>query len=120
MHTPNLRSYIIGFVSSIVLTLAAFSFVWEHVNSDHGSLHVFVTSWIVGLAVIQLVVQLVFFLHLGEESKPRWNLTVFSFMLLVLIILVFGSLWIMNNLDYHMMHDKNVENYIIHDEGIEH
>jgi len=33
--------------------------------------------FIVGLAVTQLLVQLVFFLHLGRESKPRLNLVIF-------------------------------------------
>jgi cytochrome o ubiquinol oxidase operon protein cyoD len=57
---------------------------------------------VVGLAVAQLLVQLVFFLHLGREPKPRQNLVVFLFMLLVIGILVIGSLWIMHNLNYHM------------------
>ena len=51
------------------------------------------------LAVAQLMVQLVFFLHLGTESKPRWNLTVVLFALMVVVILVFGSLWIMKNIN---------------------
>jgi cytochrome o ubiquinol oxidase operon protein cyoD len=62
---------------------------------------------IVGLAIIQLFVQLFFFLHLGEESKPRWNLMVLLFAAMVVIIVVFGSLWIMNNLNYNMMPDMN-------------
>ena len=57
---------------------------------------------IIFLAVVQLVVQLVFFLHLGRERQPRWNLLAFAFMAIVLLILVLGSLWIMNNLNYHM------------------
>jgi cytochrome o ubiquinol oxidase operon protein cyoD len=58
---------------------------------------------VVILAVMQLLVQLVFFLHLGGESKPRWNLMAFMFTLLVVAILVAGTLWIMYNLDYNMM-----------------
>jgi len=46
---------------------------------------------------------LIFFLHLGIESKPRWNLLVFYFMVVVLAILLYGSFWIMSNLDYRMM-----------------
>jgi cytochrome o ubiquinol oxidase operon protein cyoD len=64
------------------------------------------------------MVQLVFFLHLGGEGKPRWRLTAFLFMLLVLVILVFGSLWIMYNLDYHMtMSPEELDSQIIEDEG---
>jgi cytochrome o ubiquinol oxidase operon protein cyoD len=70
-----------------------------------------------GLAVVQLFVQLYFFLHMGDESKPRWNLMAFLFMLLVLVIVVFGSLWIMKNLDYHMS-PSDTSNYMMHEEGI--
>lgn len=115
----GLRMYMIGFVTSLVLTFAAYGLVSRHVASDHESLpHSLVIPLIVGLALIQLVVQLRFFLHLGQESKPRWNLTVFSFMIMVVGILVFGSLWIMNNLNYNMMTPHDSEQHIIHDEGI--
>jgi cytochrome o ubiquinol oxidase operon protein cyoD len=64
-----------------------------------------------------LLVQLIFFLHLGRGSNVRWNILVLSFASLVVIIIVTGSLWIMNNLDYHMGgHD--MDTYIIKDEGI--
>lgn len=62
-----------------------------------------VISIIIGCALFQALVQLLFFLHLGIESKPRWNLMTFLFLLLVIVVLVGGSLWIMHNLDYNMM-----------------
>ncbi len=97
-------SYIVGFLLSLALTLGAYYLVLEHVNSHHHSFaHPFLIFLVVGLAIIQLFTQLVFFLHLGQERKPRFNLAAFLFMLLVLGILVFGSLWIMQNLDYNMM-----------------
>jgi len=55
------------------------------------------------LAVIQMFVQLIFFLHLGKENKPRWNTLIFAFMLLVLLIVVLGTLWIMHSLDTRVM-----------------
>lgn len=94
----SLKNYTIGFVLSIALTLIAYFAVVNH----------WATGWaliagIISLAVVQLVIQLVFFLHLGSETKPRWNLVIFLFMLMVLLIIVVGSLWIMNNLNYNMM-----------------
>ncbi len=50
------------------------------------------------LALFQATVQLHYFLHLGDESKPQWNLFTFLFMLVLAFILVAGSLWIMYNL----------------------
>lgn len=85
----TLKSYLLGFVLSIALTLGAY-FVRAEIA-------------IVVFAVTQALLQLILFFDLRHESKPRWNLLVFLFMLLVLFILVSGSIWIMHNLDYNLM-----------------
>ena len=107
-------TYILGFVLSLELTLAAY------LLTVSGSLtsRLLIAS-IIGLGVVQLLVQLVFFLQLGKESKPRWNLVVFLFMLIVLLILVLGSLWIMYSLNYHVASPAEIDKSIMHDEGIE-
>lgn len=94
----SLQTYVLGFIMSILLTLAAYYLVVGH----------FLTDWvldyaIVSLSVVQILVQLLFFLHLGNEPKPYWNLLVFLFMVLVVAIIVIGSLWIMYELDYRTM-----------------
>lgn len=111
--------YIIGFVSSIVLTVIAFGATGLHTETHHTiPPHDLIVPILLGLAVIQLFVQIIFFLHLGKESKPRLNLMAFLFMILVVLIVVIGSLWIMQNLDYNMQHSPNIEQNIIKDEGI--
>lgn len=93
----RLVAYATGFGLSLLLTITAYvSVVNQSVSRN------MLIAVVVGLAVAQLLVQLVFFLHLGREARPRLNLVVFLFMLLVISILVIGSLWIMQNLDYHM------------------
>jgi len=92
----TLGSYVLGFALSIFLTLLAF---W--VAPQLGTLAV---PAIVITALIQLFVQLIFFLHLGSESKPRWNLVIFSITGLIIAIVIVGTLWIMSNLEHlHMM-----------------
>lgn len=113
------RNYIAGFLLSIVLTLAVYIPVARHVHSHHtiysdGLL----LALMFCLAVVQLVVQLVFFLHLGRESKPRWNLMVFGLMLIVLLIVVGGSLWIMDNLNYHMLSPEQINQTVFNEESI--
>lgn len=111
----SLMSYIIGFLASLILTLSAYFLIAEKVLGGWAAVLA-----ITGLALIQLLVQLVCFLHLGREAKPRWNLQVFLFMLVVVGIVVFGSLWIMNNLAYHHGHDDHAhetDEFIIKDEG---
>lgn len=115
----SFKSYAAGFVLSIFSTMMAYLLVVDHLFTGDPMLsRTGVIAAVVGLGVFQLLVQLVFFLHLGRESKPRWNLIVFLFMLLVLVIIVFGSLWIMKNLNYHMTSPQDTETYIIQDEGV--
>jgi len=94
----TMQAYLTGFFLSLMLTLVAYFSV---VNQILGGRALLVA--VIGLALAQLLVQLVFFLHLGRESKPRHKLMVFAFMLLVIGIVVGGSLWIMDNLNYNMM-----------------
>ncbi|HKX24447.1 MAG TPA: cytochrome o ubiquinol oxidase subunit IV [Candidatus Saccharimonadales bacterium] len=104
----TLINYIIGFILSLLLTCTAYLVVTNQLLAG-GVL----VAIIIGLAIAQVLVQLFFFLHLGHETKPRWKLVTLLFMLVVLFILVFGSLWIMQNLDYNMMPEHQVEEYMI-------
>lgn len=108
----QLAQYIIGFVLSLSLTACAYVAVTQKLFDGRGLI-----ALIIGLAVLQVLVQLFFFLHLGHETKPRWKMVVLLFMLIVLGIVVIGSLWIMQNLDYNM-HPQEASEYIIKDEGI--
>lgn len=106
----TILTYTTGFVLSVLLTLSAYVAVVRHLFAGWQ-----LTGALVALGILQLLVQLVFFLHLGRETRPRWKLAVFAGMLIVLFILVFGSLWIMNNLNYHMMTPQQIQQ----DEGIQ-
>ena len=98
MGHGSLKSYIIGFILSIILTLIPYYLVVNHMFSIPVT---YIT--VLFFAVLQLIVQMVFFLHLSSESGTKWNLMAFIFTLIIFIILVVGSLWIMANLDYNMM-----------------
>jgi cytochrome o ubiquinol oxidase subunit IV len=109
-------SYTRGYVFSIILSLMTFILVFRHAHNNAYPRE-FVLVSIFVLAIVQLFIQLVFFLHLGKESKPRWNLMVMLFALMVVIILVGGSVWIMNNLDYRMS-PSQVNNYMNDQDGL--
>jgi cytochrome o ubiquinol oxidase subunit IV len=95
----SVRSYVIGFVSCIALTLVAyFATTTDSISRSYA------IGIVAVLAIIQCIVQLRAFLHLGEELKPRWKLGVFTLMIAIVLILVVGSLWIMDNLNYRMIH----------------
>jgi len=106
---PTYKSYIIGFILCLALTLAAY-FAVTNGFSNAGMI-------IVALAIVQLVVQLIFFLHLGQGKDGHWNLTVFFSTVSVIVIFVIGSIWIMNHLNYNMM-PTEVEHSLMHMENI--
>lgn len=100
--TKSIITYSVGFLSSIILTIVAYAIVVQDVFKDIWT-PAFIAVILSILASIQLIVQLLFFLHLGEESKPRWKLLSFIFAFIILGIIVFGSLWIMFDLNSRMM-----------------
>jgi len=124
-------TYAAGYLLSLALTVTAFLLVHKHIDSHHlNPSDDFMLVALSALAIIQLFVQLIFFMHLDRESKPRWNNLALAFAAIVVFILVGGSYWIMTNLHYHhtgygVTHDghhltspSQETQYIIQDEGI--
>ena len=109
-HTARygLGTYVTGYLVSLYLTFTAYWLV-KHQNLSRDTL----IGAVAGLAIVQFVVQAFCFLHLGTERKPRWKLVVFLFMLGVVLILVFGSIWIMNSLNYrHALTPEQINQYL--------
>lgn len=92
------RSYVTGFIISVILTVIPFWLVMDH-TLERESLILTISV----LAVIQIVVQLMFFLHMNSRSEGGWNMIAFLFTVLIILILVIGSLWIMFHLNHNMM-----------------
>ncbi len=103
----QLTRYSLGFIGSIALTVIAYLFVTQ--TSLRGGLLIVI---ICILAIVQFFVQMVCFLHLGEEARPRWRMLSFVAMSGVLLLVIFGSIWIMGNLDYHMMSPKETDQHM--------
>lgn len=90
-------SYVVGFILSLVFTFIPYYLVVEHVFSG---LTLAIT--ILGFAVIQMIIQIVFFLHIGREKGPRWQLLFFLSTIGIILVVVVASQWIMNHLHYNM------------------
>ncbi|RKP47345.1 cytochrome o ubiquinol oxidase subunit IV [Cohnella endophytica] len=86
----SLKSYVIGFALSLVLTAIPLIIVLNDVLEGTSAKVVLLAS-----AVLQFVVQLFYFMHLKEEGKPRWNLMVLILGLIIVLTIVAGSIWIM-------------------------
>jgi len=93
-----LRSYVGGFLLSLVLTALSFGVVMA------GRLPPGLTLNLISLlAVAQLLVQLMFFLHLGIAPDRRHNTVIFILTALLITTVVTGSLWVMHNANVNMM-----------------
>jgi cytochrome o ubiquinol oxidase operon protein cyoD len=93
----SVKTYMTGFILSIILTVIPF---WM-VMSGSASKRLFWGN--PGDRGVQILVHLVCFLHMNTKSDEGWNMTAFIFTVIIIAILVVGSIWIMWNLNYNMM-----------------
>ncbi len=93
-----LRRYVVGFALSAALTLASFGVVMRDILPRPMMLPA-----VVLLCIAQLVVQLVYFLHIGASHGQRTNTGIFVCTALLIAIVVAGSLWVMHNANTNMM-----------------
>ena len=94
----NTKQYTIGFILSVILTVIPFGMVMAG-----GFGRGIVMAVIAITAVAQVLVQLVYFLHMNSSSEQRWNVIAFIYTVLCIAVLLVGSVWIMNYLHYNMM-----------------
>jgi len=93
-----IRGYLVGLALAALLTGVSFyiarsTLVWQ--PSIPIALSV--------LAIAQMGVHLVFFLHITSGPDNVNNVMALAFGLLIVMLLVFGSLWIMTHLDHNVM-----------------
>lgn len=108
----TMASYIAGFILSLIFTLVPYYLV---VNRVVVGLSLLIT--ILGFALVQLIVQVVFFLHLGRGPKQRWNLYFFIATIGIILVVVGGSIVIINNLHNNLASSDQTRR-IIDSEGI--
>ncbi|MCD1126188.1 cytochrome o ubiquinol oxidase subunit IV [Jinshanibacter sp. LJY008] len=94
----SVKSYLIGFVLSVILTAIPFWMVMTGAATP-ATLAVAISLF----AIVQIVVHLVYFLHMNTKSEGGWNFVALVFTGLIIAIVVVGSLWIMYNLNINMM-----------------
>jgi cytochrome o ubiquinol oxidase operon protein cyoD len=103
-HAPGgaahgtLRDYVVGFVLSVVLTAIPFWLVMERPLAAGPT-----AALIVGFAVVQIIVHMIYFLHMNARSEGGWTMIALVFTLIVVAIALAGSMWVMHHLDTNMM-----------------
>lgn len=92
-------SYMTGFVLSVILTAIPFWLVMGNVLDDKQVTAVLV----MGLGLVQIIVHMIFFLHMDTKSEGGWNMMALLFTVVLVLITLSGSLWVMHNLNTYMM-----------------
>ena len=95
----SLKSYLIGFALSVVLTAIPFWLVMGNVLGD-----TLMTSLVImALAAVQIVVHMIYFLHMNTKSEGGWTFMALAFTLTLVVITLVGSIWVMYHMDQNMM-----------------
>jgi cytochrome o ubiquinol oxidase operon protein cyoD len=92
------HGYLIGYVSSAFLTTAAFILA-----TNDWMPRASVVAAVSVLAIAQMLVHLIFFLHINTAPEQRTNILAFATTMLIILIVVVGSLWIMAHLHHNMV-----------------
>ncbi|NBC36202.1 cytochrome o ubiquinol oxidase subunit IV [Novosphingobium sp. FSY-8] len=95
----SLREYVIGFLLSVVLTAIPFWLVMSGVIADKQTTGLVITAF----AAVQVVVHMVYFLHMSGKVEDGWNLMALLFTILLVAIILAGTLWVMFHLNHNMM-----------------
>jgi cytochrome o ubiquinol oxidase operon protein cyoD len=96
-HAPSGSAYATGFVMAVLLTVVPFAAVMKGLVTGTQA------AWLImGLAVVQILVHLRYFLHIDGKTD-RWTFQALIFTLFVLGIVLGGSLWVMYHLNHNMM-----------------
>ncbi|MEI4484800.1 cytochrome o ubiquinol oxidase subunit IV [Frigidibacter sp. MR17.14] len=99
------KSYVTGFVLSVVLTAIPFIIVmWGGFASP-----VWTALTIMAFAIVQIVVHMIYFLHMNTKSDEGWTMLATIFTIIVVVITLSGSLWVMYHLNTNMMPGMNHE-----------
>jgi cytochrome o ubiquinol oxidase operon protein cyoD len=94
----SLYEYSVGLSLSILLTVIPFAVVMSGSIGETLSI-----TLILLCAVAQIMVQLIFFLHMNTSSEQMWNSVSAVFVVLLVLILIIGSVWIMQHLNHNML-----------------
>lgn len=99
----SLKGYLMGFALSVVLTAAPFALVMT------GALGRQATALLVmALAAAQVIVHMVFFLHMNRRAEGGWQMMALIFTAVVVVIALSGSLWVMYHMNANMMPTRQV------------
>ena len=95
----SMSGYVTGFVLSVILTAIPFWLVMGKVFEKSSTTALVLLS----LGAVQIVVHMIYFLHMNAKSEGGWNMLALIFTLVLVVITLSGTLWVMFHLNSNMM-----------------
>ncbi len=95
----SFKSYMVGFVLSVILTAIPFWLVMADVFDSKSA----TVAAVMILGAIQIVVHMIYFLHMNTKSEGGWIMMAAIFTIVLVVICLTGSLWVMHHLNANMM-----------------
>ena len=98
MHVEK-GDYVKGFILAVILTVIPFGLVMGNVIEDRST-----AVLVLGIfAMVQIVVHMVYFLHMNGKIEGGWTLLSTIFTIVFLGITIAGTLWVMFHMNANMM-----------------
>jgi len=94
----TLKSYTMGFVLSVILTAIPFWLVMTKVFTNPSTTAIVILAF----AAVQIVVHMVYFLHMNTKSENGWTMLALIFTIVLVVITLSGSMWVMYHLNQNM------------------
>jgi cytochrome o ubiquinol oxidase operon protein cyoD len=95
----TLKGYATGFVLAVLLTAIPFWLVMAKVFDSSSTTALVLMAF----AAVQIVVHMIYFLHMNTRSEGGWSFLALMFTLLIVGIALAGSLWVMYHMNANMM-----------------
>ena len=95
----SLKSYITGFEQAVILTVIPFGIV---MSGGLGNRDLTIAV-VLGMAAVQIVVHMIYFLHMKSSAEEGWTMISLLFTVVILVIMLSGSVWVMYHMNTNMM-----------------
>ena len=94
----TVRGYVTGFILSVILTAIPFWLIMGKVIANPGT----AAAVVLAFAAVQILVHMVYFLHMNTKSEGGWNMLALIFTLVLVVITLAGSIWVMHHMNANM------------------
>jgi cytochrome o ubiquinol oxidase operon protein cyoD len=105
-YHATVKGYVVGFILSVILTAIPFALVMTKGIESSSTMALV----LLGFAAVQIVVHMVYFLHMNSKVEGGWSMLALIFTVAIVVIMLAGSVWVMFHLNSNMMPVHDMRN----------